>query len=162
MGNTPILRSESLLAQGQDDLEREISCAEYPSHPSGEIVDSGGRKHGSIRSHLHRIPSKRQALAVAYLLGGTTKTESLRNAGYSEAYARSRQKDFFEQPTIKVAIQEGLRLLGITPDSIARAIAEGLEAVTPASHNEDVVARPDYRARHLYLETAARLSRDSS
>lgn len=138
----------------KNGLEPQNSSAEYPSHPSGKIDDSRGLIQHKLNPRPRKRPSRRQCLAATHLVAGATKTEALRKAGYSEEYARARQREFFDRPLVRVAIGEALARAGITPDFIAAVIAEGLEAVTPVAlgHSE-----PDHRMRLRYLETAARL-----
>ena len=62
-------------------------------------------------SNQHRQDplSPRHERAIDHLMGGTSKVDAMRLAGFSECYATKHQADFFDRPLMKAALAKRQR-----------------------------------------------------
>ena len=96
-----------------------------------------------------RLTIKQRKLIKYHLEGYTTKEAAIK-AGYSEQSAYTHGSRALRRLYECGAVNEWLETLGLSDESLAMKIIEGLEA-----KKEKGV--PDYAIRHRYLETALKL-----
>lgn len=94
--------------------------------------------------------SARERRLVDGLLSGLSKSEAMRAAGYSESYVRTRASVVCSRNNITSAIRGAMCAAGITAQELAATMKAGLSA-----SSQD--GRPDFLARHKYLESALRV-----
>jgi|SRR5208283_2773119 len=82
-------------------------------------------KQNSAFRKLDQLDPRRR-LYVQRLREGKTKTAATRDAGFSEAMARSARRSI-ENANVKAAFREFMRI-AVSPEKLVRRIAEGLDA----------------------------------
>lgn len=91
-------------------------------------------------------------------LEGANPKKALEAAGIPPMEAKA-ARNYVKHIKEKYVDSNGMLLValektGVTLDTLASKIREGLEAETTVKSGKDVVTVPDYRTQHKYLETA--------
>lgn len=112
------------------------------------------------RSLLVATVKQQQAIANVVENGGNV-SKAMRDAGYSEATAKTPQK-----LTESKAFTDAMIEAGITDNKLATVLSEGLEATKVISavvgknadeKTMDFIDVPDHPTRHKFLETALKI-----
>jgi hypothetical protein len=95
-------------------------------------------------------PKQKKLISLLPLVeaGEITKTEALKRAGYADSTAREQQQVLGNLGNNK-AMQEALRKHGVTEETIASGIRDGLGAIEKGL--------PDFRARSIFVKIGAEL-----
>lgn len=94
------------------------------------------------------------------VMAGLTQAEAARRAGYSPKSASQLASETLAKPKLQSALEAAMEKAGITDETLATVIKEGLAADKVVAHvvNKeglpDLIERPDHAVRHKFAETA--------
>jgi len=107
--------------------------------------------------------TKKEALFVKGLQKGLCVRESALKAGYAETTANTDAYQILDRPRVRAHFADVMEKMGITDESLARCLAEGLSAKKVISAilvgsdagpaTKDFVEVEDHATRHRFLET---------
>jgi hypothetical protein len=100
---------------------------------------------------------KRLALFMPEVIDGTlTLKAAMLKAGYAES-SSNQQSQAVGSLRNNGVMQEALRKAGVTEQSIATAVKDGMAATRFFSANFKLYEKPDFHARHAFVKTGAEL-----
>ena len=113
---------------------------------------------GHLQSTMAQL-SPMERKAVLGVIEGKSKTQALIDAGYSESTANKRQQMVFGRDRVQDAFIAAFERAGISVDTLARLMKDGLEATRILGIKKDgeFLISPDWRIRHKYLETVLKI-----
>lgn len=100
---------------------------------------------------------KKLALLMPGVIDGElTLKAAMLKAGYAES-SSNQQSQAIGSLRNNGVMQEALRKAGVTEDSIAQGVKEGMAATRVFTANFKLCEAPDYHARHSFVKTGAEL-----